>query len=184
MTYWFVNNNPTHPLWSKLGVEYSSSLSGTPSMYIWEASHPIFTEPNDHGAHNYTSIVLFADDGDAVTIRPGYTALAGTTVDVQDGNAAIVVSNDKETLFNGFVIDNFGTDEDDSTYEDRIELWQNEIVFMMGTGGAPFPIDPLTLALIGGIVVFIIVIGVLFSRRRGGGSAPAKKPAKKTTKKK
>jgi hypothetical protein len=184
MTYWFVNNNPTHPLWSKLGVEYSSSLSGTPSMYIWEASHPIFTEPNDHGAHNYTSIVLFADDGDAVTIRPGYTALAGTTVDVQDGNAAIVVSNDKQTLFNGFVIDNFGTDEDDSTYEDRIELWQNEIVFMMGTGGAPFPIDPLTLALIGGIVVFIIVIGVLFSRRRGGGSAPAKKPAKKTTKKK
>jgi len=184
MTYFAVDDVPTHPLWSKLGVEYSSSLSGTPSMYIWDASHPIFTEPNDHGGHNYSSVVLFGDDGDAVTVRAGSTALAGISVDVQDGNAAIVVSNDKQTLFNGFLIDNFATDEDDSTYEDRVELWQNEIVFMLSPGGTPFILDPLTLLLIGAIVVVIIVIGVLASRMRGGSSAPAKKSAKKTGKKK
>jgi hypothetical protein len=187
MTYWNLNNNPTHPLWSKLGVEYSSTISGQPSMYIWDASHAIFTEPNDHGGYNYTSNGVFGDDGDAVTVLDGSTALAGTTGNIQDGTAAIVVSNDKLTLFNGFVIDNFGTDEDDSTYEDRIELWQNEITFMLlppGGGGTPFNLDPTTLAIIGAAVVGIIVIGVLVMRRRGGGSAPKRKPKKKTTKKK
>ena len=180
MTYWFLNNNPTHPLWSKLGVEYSSSLSGQPSMYIWDDSHPIFTEPNDHGANNYTSSEFFGDDGDAVTVLAGSTALAGTTADVQAGNAAIVVSNDKLTLFNGFVIDNFGSDEDDSTYEDRVELWENEIVFMMTPpGGLPF--DLMTLLIIGVGVLAVVVIGAVVSRRRGGGSS---KPKKKTTKKK
>ncbi len=181
MTYFAVNNVPTHPLWSKLGVEYASTLSGTPSMYVWDASHPIFSEPNDHGVYNYTSISLFADDGDAVTVRAGYTALAGTTGDVQDGKAAIVVSSDKQTLFNAFVIDNFGSDEDDSTYEDRVELWENEIVFMTTPGGGGFPLDTTTLLIIGAAVVGIIVIGALASRRRGGGSS---KPKKKTTKKK
>ncbi len=187
MTYFAVNNVPTHPLWSKLGVEYASTLSGTPSMYVWDASHPIFSEPNDHGMYNYTSISLFADDGDAVTVQDGFTALAGTTADVQDGRAAIVVSDDKQTLFNAFVIDNFGTDEDDSTYEDRVELWQNEITFMLlppDGGGTPFNLDPTTLAIIGAAAVGIIVIGALVMRRRGGGSAPKSKPKKKTTKKK
>lgn len=182
MTYWFLNNNPTHPLWSKLGVEYSSSLSGQPSMYIWDDSHPIFTEPNDHGGYNYTSNGVFGDDGDAVTVLAGSTALAGTTVDVQDGTAAIVVSNDKLTLFNGFLIDNLGSDEDDSTYEDMVELWENEIVFMMTPpDGLPFNLDPMTLLIIGAGVLGIIVIGAVVSRRRGGGSS---KPKKKSTKKK
>jgi hypothetical protein len=185
MTYFAVDDQSTHPLWSKMGVEYSSTLFGTPSMYVWDASHPIFSEPNDHGLNNYTSVPLFGDDGDAVTVRAGYTALAGITVDNQADMAAIVVSSDRQTLFNAFVIDNFGSDEDDSTYEDRVELWENEITYMLSTGGGlPFTLDPMTLLIIGAAVVGIIVIGVLASRRRGGGSAPAKKPKKKTTKKK
>jgi len=182
MTYWNLDDNPTHPLWSKLGVEYSSTLSGEPTMYIWDASHPIFTEPNDHGGHNYTSIPLFGDDGDAMTVRPGFTALAGISVNVEDGNAAIVVSNVKQTLFNGFLIDNFGTDEDDSTYEDRIELWENEITFMLAPSGGGFPLDLTTLLIIGGAAIALIVIIALVMRRRS--SAPAPKPKKKSTKKK
>ncbi|MFW9958013.1 MAG: hypothetical protein ACFFCT_08080 [Candidatus Odinarchaeota archaeon] len=182
MTYWNLDDNPTHPLWSKLGVEYSSSLSGTPSMYIWDASHPIFTEPNDHGGHNYTSVVLFGDDGDAMTVRPGFTALAGISVDVQDGNAAIVVSNVKQTLFNGFLIDNFETDEDDSTYEDRIELWQNEITYILAPSGGGFQLDLTTLLIIGGAAIALIVIIALVMRHRSSGPAPT--PKKKSTKKK
>ena len=95
--------------------------------------------------YNYTSNALFADDGDTVIYFEGYTALAGTTANPQNGTATIVVSDDRKTLFNTIIIDNFGTDEDDSTYADHIELWQNEIVFMMtepaptsptGTGGS------------------------------------------------
>ena len=182
MTYWNLDDNPTHPLWSKLGVEYSSTLSGEPTMYIWDATHPIFTEPNDHGGHNYTSIPLFLDDGDAMTVRPGFTALAGTSVTAQDGNAVIVVSNVKQTLFNGFLIDDFGTDEDDSTYEDRVELWENEITFMLAPSGGGFPIDLTTLLIIGGAALVLIIIIALVMRRRS--SAPAPKPKKKSAKKK
>ncbi|MFW9870464.1 MAG: DUF4350 domain-containing protein, partial [Candidatus Thorarchaeota archaeon] len=186
MTYFAVDDDPTHPLWSKVGVEFSSTLSGNPSMYVWDASHPIFSEPNDHGVYNYTSNGPFADDGDAVTVRSGYTALAGTTGNIQDGSAAIVVSSDRQTLFNAFVIDNFGTDEDDSTYADSIELWENEITFMMpsGGGGFQFPLDATTLAIIGAAVGGIIIIGVVASRQRSGSSTPKSKPKKKSTKKK
>jgi hypothetical protein len=182
MTYWDFDDVSTHPLWSKLGVEYASTLSGQPSMYLWDASHPIFSEPNDHSTANFTSGTVFSDDGDAVTVRAGYIALAGTTADIQDDKAAIVVSADKQTLVNAFVIDNFDSDEDDSTYMDSVELWENEIVFMMTPpGGLPFNLDPMTLLIIGAGVLGIIVIGAVVSRRRGGGSS---KPKKKTTKKK
>ncbi|MHA2359264.1 MAG: DUF4350 domain-containing protein [Candidatus Thorarchaeota archaeon] len=187
LTSFTVDSHPTHPLWSKMGVEWSSSLSGQPSMYFWDASHPIFTEPNDHAMNNYTSNAFFGDDGDAVVYFEGYSALAGTTATLQNGSATIVVSDDRMTLFNTIIIDNFGTDEDDSTYADSVELWQNEIVFMMTeppttTPGGGFPIDTTTLLLIGAGVLAVVVIGAIVCRQRG--SAAAAKPKKRTTKKK
>lgn len=185
LTSFDVDSHPTHPLWSKMGVEWSSSLSGQPSMYIWDTSHPIFKEPIDHSMHNYTSSNIFADDGDAVIYFEGYTALAGTTATPQSDTATIVVSNDRKTLFNTIIIDNFGTDEDDSTYADSVELWQNEIVFMMTEPTGGFPIDTTTLLLIGAGVLGVVVIGAIVLRqRRSSSAAPAVKPKRKTTKKK
>ncbi|MFW9768729.1 MAG: hypothetical protein ACFFEM_07880, partial [Candidatus Thorarchaeota archaeon] len=183
LTSFDVDSHPTHPLWSKMGVEWSSSLSGQPSMYIWDASHPIFTEPNDHSMDNYTSGALFVDDGDTVSYSEGYTALAGATATSQSDTATIVVSNDRTTLFNTIIIDNFVTDEDDSTYADSVELWQNEIVFMMTEPTGGFAIDPTTLLLIGAGVLAVVVIGAIVCRQRGSSGAAAK-PKKKTTKKK
>jgi hypothetical protein len=135
---------------------------------------------------NYSSTeIAFGDDGDRLTVLEGFTALAGSSASVQDGNAFIVMSNDYQTLYNGFLIDGARSDEDDSTYRDSVELWENEIVFMLNppSGGLPFELDPLTLAIIGGAVLAIIVVGVLVSRRRGSGSSkPKKKPAKKKKK--
>ncbi len=187
LTSFDVDNHPTHPLWSKMGVEWSSSLSGQPSMYFWDAAHPIFTEPNNHTMYNYTSNAFFGDDGDAVIYFEGYSAIAGTTATLQNGSATIVVSDDRTTLFNTIIIDNFGTDEDDSTYADSVELWQNEIVFMMTeppttTPDGGFPLDITTLLLIGAGVLAVVVIGGIFCRQRG--SAGAAKPKKRTTKKK
>ncbi|MFX1271130.1 MAG: hypothetical protein ACFFAX_05535 [Promethearchaeota archaeon] len=185
MSYFDIDDDSTHPLWSKLGVEFSSTLSGEPSMYIWDVSHDIFTEPNDRNAANFTSNVFFSDDGDTLTVLSGYTALAGSTTDVQDGNALIIVSNDKQTLYNGYLIDTCTGDEDDSTYRDSVELWQNEIVFMTTPGGGlPFDLDLTTLLIIGGAVLALILILVLVSRRRSGGSTPKKQPKKKPAKKK
>ncbi|MFW9965439.1 MAG: DUF4350 domain-containing protein [Candidatus Sifarchaeia archaeon] len=179
LTSFTADTHPTHPLWSKMGVEWSSSISGEPTMYLWDTSHPIFTEPNDHSMSNYSSIALFGDDGDTVTYSAGYTALAGTTAIMQSDTATIVVSNDRKTLFNTIIIDNFQTDEDDSTYADNVELWQNEIVFMMTDAPGGFPIDMTTLLIIGGAVVAVVVILGLLMRRRGGSASKPKPKAKK-----
>ena len=183
MSYYDMDAHPSHPLWSKLGVTYSSTISGAPTIYIWDPSHPIFTKPNDYSASNYTSGNGISDDGDAVSVDAGYTALAGISPTAQAGNAAIVASNDRQTLFNPFLIDNFVHDGDDSTYEDRIELWQNEIVFMNTPPPGGFPLTTTLIILGVGVVGVIAVVGVL-SRRRSGGPAPTTKPKKKTTKKK
>jgi len=179
LSYFDMDAHPTHPLWSKLGVEHSTTLSGSPSIYVWETSHAVFTDPNDHSAINYTSGFDIGDDGDSVTVLTGYTALAGTTADVQAGNAVMVVSSDKQTLFNPFLIDNFVNDDDDSTYEDRVELWENLITYMMvpGVGGLPFNLDTTTLLIIGGAVLGLIIVVALLRRR--GGSKPKKRKKKK-----
>ncbi len=183
LTFFGVDDHPTHPLWSKLGVEYDSTLAGDPSMHFWDASHPIFTEPNDHTMYNYTSGGPFSDDGDTVIYFDGYTALAGTTATHQNGSAVIVVSEDRKTLFNSIIIDNFSTDEDDSTYMDSVELWQNEIVFMMTepptTTGGGFPLDTTTLLIIAGAAVGLILVIGLLARRRGGSKPKPRKRKKK-----
>ena len=185
LTYFGVDDHPTHPLWSKLGVEYDSTLAGDPSMYFWDASHPIFTEPNDHDGYNYTSGGLFFDDGDTVTFFDGFTALAGTTTTHQNGSAVIVASDDRKTLFNSLIIDNFSTDEDDSTYMDSVELWENEITFMMTElptttgGGLPFDLDTTTLLIIAGAAIGLILVIGLLARRRGGSKPKPKKRKKK-----
>jgi hypothetical protein len=185
LTSFDVDSHPTHPLWSKMGVEWDSSLTGFPSMYFWDAFHPIFTEPNNHTMYNYTSNGAFVDDGDTVVYFEGYSALAGTTTNPQNGTATIVVSDDRTTLFNTIIIDNFGTDEDDSTYADSVELWQNEIVFMMTEPTPPpggFILDTTTLLIIGAGVLAVVVIGAIVCRQRG--SSTTSKPKRRTTKKK
>ncbi len=183
MSYFDMDDASTHPLWSKLGVEYNATLSGEPDMYVWDATHPIFTEPNDHGGANYSAGIFFSDDGDIVTVLDGFTALAGSTPTVQVGKACITVSNTRQTLYNSYLIDTSTGDDDDSTYSDAVELWQNEIVFMTTpSDGQPFPIDPTTLLIIAGAALAIIVILALAMRRRSGGK-PKPKPKKKSKKK-
>ncbi|MGY5873182.1 MAG: hypothetical protein RTV72_13105, partial [Candidatus Thorarchaeota archaeon] len=180
MSYFDVDDTSTHPVWSKIGVEYSSDISGTPEMFIWDQAHRIFTEPNNRNGANFTSNVFFIDDGDTLSVLEGYTALAGSSTTMQDGNAYIVLSNDYQTLYNGYLIDACTSDEDDSTYRDSVELWQNEITFMLIPVSGGFSLDTNTLIIIGVAVLALILI-VLLARRRGG-SKP--KPKKKTSKKK
>ena len=184
MSYFDIDDDATHPVWSKLGVEYSSSLSGEPSLYIWDTTHEIFRQPNDHSAANYSSNIFFSDDGDTLTVLSGFTAIAGSTAAEQDGNALIVVSNTRQTLYNGYLIDTCTGDEDDSTYRDSVELWQNEIMYMTTPGGGGLPFDPTTLLIIVGAALAVILILVLVSRRRSGDSTPKKTPQKKTARKK
>ncbi|GAH11567.1 unnamed protein product, partial [marine sediment metagenome] len=77
-----------------------------------------------------------------------------------------------------FLIDNFVNDDDDSTYDDRVELWENLITYMMVPGGGfPFNLDTTTLLIIGGAVLGLIIVVALLRRR--GGSKPKPKKRKK-----
>lgn len=131
MSSYVVDNNPSHPLWAKLGFSYSDDETDPVPIYIWESSHRIFTTPIPYGANNFTAISDYSDEGDYLTVYPNATALAGFTNTTETGNASIVLRNDGKTLYNSYIIDEFSGDVDDSTYEDRFELWLNEIAYMI-----------------------------------------------------
>ncbi len=131
MSYWGVNHTPNHPLWAKLGFEYASDIAESVPLWIWDASHPIFNLPNHHSKTNFTPNLGTGDEGDMLTLLADATALAGISTSNQACNAVIVLGNNSQTLYNGFLIDQLTSDEDDSTFRDSIEFWENEIAFMM-----------------------------------------------------
>ncbi len=130
MSTYRVDDDPTHPLWARLGFAYDQDQPDSSSLYIWDTSHPIFNIPVDYGASRFDPIHDYVDEGDLLTVYPNATALAGYTVSETIDNANIVLGNGGKTLFNGYLIDQFTGDFDDSAYKDNFELWINEISFM------------------------------------------------------
>ncbi len=131
MSYFNVDNYPANPLWAKLGFRFNATFSDQPPLYIWDAGHDIFSQPVDYKADNFTYGTVYFDDGDKLTIFTNATALAGITATEQTDEAVIVLRNDEQTLFNGYLLDEFSADTDDSTVMDSFELWKNEIAFML-----------------------------------------------------
>jgi hypothetical protein len=78
----------------------------------------------------YTPVTDYGIEGNLLTVFSNATALAGFTVSETADNAIIVLRNDRKTLYNGYLIDQFTSDTDDSTYPDNFELWLNEIAYM------------------------------------------------------
>ncbi|NHJ13405.1 MAG: hypothetical protein EAX95_06990 [Candidatus Thorarchaeota archaeon] len=131
MSFYDMDIQDTHPLWSLIGVEHSADITAQSPIFLWDNSHPIFNLPNAYSEANYTWGTAYGDDGDTVTVVGGATALAGATASADAGNALIVLSADGKILLNSYLIDELSNDQDDSTYQDAAELWQNEIAFMM-----------------------------------------------------
>lgn len=131
MSAYRVDNNPTHPLWARLGFAFDQDQPSSSSLYIWDASHRIFNLPVDYGATRFDPIIYYSDEGDLLRVYPNATALAGYTVSETENNSNIVLGNGGKTLYNGYLIDQFTGDLDNSTYADNFELWINEIAFML-----------------------------------------------------
>jgi hypothetical protein len=159
---------PGHPFWARLGGAYVDTMSGEPPVYLWDHSHAIFTTPNPYEPANFTSGPGYADDGDRFSVFANATALAGYNSTSTAGQAAIILRNDKHTLFNAYLIDNFRGDLDNSTYPDRLELWENEIAFMLAAlvtePTLPWWLLPLVVVII--VVIIVIVVVVVLLRRR------------------
>lgn len=131
LSYYYANNDPTHPIWARLGCSPQTDVINEPPLYIWDANHDIFNQPIAYGANNFTFGTPYLDDGDRCTVYSNATALGGYTSSPAADEAFIILRNDEQTLFNSYLIDEFTADTDDSTYADNMELWANEITFML-----------------------------------------------------
>ncbi len=159
MSTYRVNYNPTHPLWARLGFEYDQGQPGSSSLYIWDAAHPIFNLPVDYGAARFDPIRDYGDEGDLLRVYPNATSLAGYTASETENNTNIVLANGGKTLFNGYLIDQFTGDLDDSTYADNFELWINEISFMW----AQIIFEPIIDDAIPGYDMYLVSFAIIFS---------------------
>ncbi|MFW9849785.1 MAG: hypothetical protein ACFFF4_11635 [Candidatus Thorarchaeota archaeon] len=131
MSYYYINANPTHSLWAKLGFEFNKTVTVPTTTYIWDSGHPMFNVPIDYGAANFTGPRDYGTTGDRVNAFSNATVLAGYSSTPTSDNASIILRNDGQTLYNSYLINEYSDDTDDSTYEDRFELWLNQIAFMM-----------------------------------------------------
>jgi hypothetical protein len=131
MSGYQVSNVQSDPLWALLGFQYAAAPLNQVPLHIWEAGASIFNKPHNYGMANFTPAYDYGDEGDLLSVFENATALAGFTTTAQPGNASIVMRNDARTLYNGYLIDEFWNDHDDSTYADNFELWMNEIALML-----------------------------------------------------
>ncbi|MHA2428210.1 MAG: hypothetical protein ACXADB_09325, partial [Candidatus Hermodarchaeia archaeon] len=130
-SYYNVDGESAHPLWARLGCEYSADVLANDPAFIWDGGHDIFNQPISYGANNFTFAVFPADDGDRMAVFTNATALGGFTSTPMPAEAAFILRNDRQTLFNSYLISACSGDIDDSTYADNFELWMNEIAFML-----------------------------------------------------
>ncbi len=160
MSTFRVNYYITHPLWARLGFAYDALQPDSSSLYIWDAAHSIFNIPVDYGAPRFDPIRDYGDEGDLLRVYPNATSLAGYTASETENNTNLVLGNGGKTLFNGYLIDQFTGDLDDSTYADNFELWVNEISFMWAQIIAEPPGTP---GGIPGYDVYLISFAIVFS---------------------
>ena len=159
MSTYQVDTFPTHPLWARLGFAYDDEQPDSSSLYIWDTTHAIFNLPVDYGATKFDPFIDYNDEGDLLRVHPNATSLAGYTASETDNNTNLVLGNGGKTLFNGYLIDQFTGDLDDSTYADNFELWVNEIAFMWAQITAEPPGTPE----IPGYDVYFVSFAIVFS---------------------
>ena len=159
MSTYRVDDFPTHPLWSRLGFAFDQDQPDKSSLYIWDTTHAIFNIPVDYGATRFDPFRDYNDEGDLLMVYPNATSLAGYTASETENNTNIVLGNGGKTLFNGYLIDQFTGDLDDSTYADNFELWVNEIAFMWAQITAESPGTPG----IPGYDIYLVSFAIVFS---------------------
>jgi hypothetical protein len=125
-THWAVFNYADDPLLPAMGVVFQSSFS-EPIQFsptAGNASHPIFTIPNQTG--NFVPTEDQATiDGQIVTVTGGAVALA--TFAGQPGSGAIVWGPQRRSIFNAFQATNFGADTNQDGTPDIVALLENQI---------------------------------------------------------
>ncbi len=130
ITTYNLDSYAGNSLWPLLGVAYSTDVASEPTLYMWDATHPVFNTPIDFSITQFESNSGYFDDGDTVHVFANATGIAGRTSLSQENESFITVRNDGMTIYNSLVI-NLLTDGDGSGYSDSFEIYINEIAFLM-----------------------------------------------------
>ncbi len=172
-----MSNDPSHSLWTTLGVSYVENFyEPVDPIYQWAIGHPIFTTPNAIANPLTNFMNDWADDGDLVTAIGDGTAIAGNTTTPSVGGL-LVVANGGRTVFNGFLWAEMDNDSDTDGKPDAVELIENEIMFVLqasgalSVGGEILPTN--TLLLVAPYLLILVVatssvVGILHKKRVAG----------------
>jgi hypothetical protein len=129
MEVWYLDsesNGPINKILGKCGVRYQKDYSLADSIYWWDSTHPIFTEPNTvlpllhynrYWANQTGDRIRLSGSGDA-------TLLAGLAAQKASDGAVLA------TCYDGRVIVQTFSDHDYSA-EDIIPLWENYIHYTL-----------------------------------------------------
>lgn len=150
----------TIPLETALGVTVLS-YSGTPiPVYRWNTSHPLFNTPNTVpdltvlGANSYVVDSWYTDP------IPLAVGLAGYTGAPSAGQCGFVVSNNGNTIYQGWMDANIG-DADTDGKNDQVELYEN----MLSSLCSPEPVPVSDWAVVVGMILIALALTFRFIRR-------------------
>ncbi|MFW9803207.1 MAG: DUF4350 domain-containing protein [Candidatus Thorarchaeota archaeon] len=131
---WTYSNALATELNNYIGFEYAGNyFSPQPPIHVWNPGAGIFNNPNPYGAGNISSNIdySFGLECQNLTVFDNATALAGLDSTTSTTNASIVLGAGGRVIVNGMLLSMYMNDTDDSTYPDAVEIWENEIAFLM-----------------------------------------------------
>ncbi|MFX1293906.1 MAG: DUF4350 domain-containing protein [Promethearchaeota archaeon] len=123
-------------LWDYIGFNYAgNSFSAPPTIYLWDTGHSIFNIPVDYNANNISTPVdlAFGTECQNLTRYNNATAIAGLVPSQSTTSASIIIGAGGRAIANGMLLTVYMSDTDDSTYPDAVEIWKNEILFLLGS---------------------------------------------------
>ena len=126
-----------------LDVSAITSYTAPQPVYVWNPT-PLFETPN-----SVPDLISFIEpfwiDGSRVTVNSG-TVVAGYTESEQAGEAAVVLNTTERILLNTFIPGIVNQDNNSNGKNDMVELYENEIYLLSGTGKTALSVSPGSLA--------------------------------------
>jgi len=117
-------------LWQTLGIRHSSDMGVPATLYPWDRSHPLWSGIPILAAWDQ----LFADEGDRVSSLAGSVSIGGFSPAPSAGQSALVVHGSGRAIVNSVIIDELRADQDSDGIVDGIEVWRNEVAYILGPG--------------------------------------------------
>ena len=116
-------------LFNAMGVDPKASNVNPDPVFRWAVGHPIFNTPEQ--VPDLTILIQRVPHGDQVEPIGSAFAVAGFSVTPAVDMAAIVIGNSGRTIMNSFLLSEVDVDEDLDGRVDAVELWKNEITFLL-----------------------------------------------------